>query len=81
MLELRTPDGYTWTVFGRLTPGIALARERETAGTQLVPQFSTQTGAAYEQGRISVAGDLAYNRGRAGDYNSFAANLRLSIRP
>ena len=81
LLELRTPDGYTWTVFGRITPGVALASERETVGTQLVPQFGTEAGAVYEKGRVSVAGDVAYNRGRAGDYHSFAANLRLSIRP
>ncbi|MFC1640125.1 tetratricopeptide repeat protein [Gemmatimonadota bacterium] len=81
LFELRTPDGNVWTVFGRVTPGVALARERDVAGTQFVPQFSTEAGAAYEKGRISVAGDVAYNRGRAGDYNSFAANLRLSIRP
>lgn len=80
LLELRTLAGDTWTVFGRLTPGVALARERETAGTQFVPQFSTEAGAAYEKGRISIAGDVAYNRGRAGDYHSFAANLRMSIR-
>lgn len=80
LLELRTPDGQAWTVFGRLTPGVALANERETAGTQFVPQFSTEAGAAYEKGRISIAGDVAYNRGRAGDYHSFAANLLLSIR-
>jgi hypothetical protein len=81
LLELRTPDGYTWTVFGRLTPGVAVASERATAGTQFVPQFSTEAGAVYEKGRVSLAGDVAYNRGRAGDYNSFAANLRMSIRP
>lgn len=81
VLELRTPDGNPWTVFGRLTPGVALAREREIAGAQLVPQLSTETGAAYEKGRISLAGDVGYNRARAGDYHSFVANLRFSIKP
>ncbi len=81
LLELRTPEGDTWFVFGRLTPGVALACEREIAGTQLVPQFGTEAGAGYEAGRISVETDLGYYRGRAGDYNSFAASLRLSIRP
>lgn len=81
VLEARTPDGGSWAVFGRFTPGVALARERETEGIQFVPQLGTATGAAYETGRITLESDIAYFRGRAGDYNSFAANLRLLIRP
>jgi hypothetical protein len=80
-LELRTPEGETWFAFGRLTPGFALARERETPGNQLVPQFGTEAGAGYETGRFRLETDVGYYRGRAGDYNSLAANLRLSIRP
>jgi hypothetical protein len=68
-------------MFGRVTPGFALARERETPGTQWVPQFGTEGGAGYEAGRLSVETDLGYYRGRAGDYNSVAANIRVSIRP
>jgi len=81
LLEVRTPDGEKWFILGRLTPGFALARERETPGTQWVPQFGTEVGAGYEAGRISVETDVGYYRGRAGDYNSLAANLRISIRP
>jgi len=81
LLELRTPEGETWFVFGRLTPGFALARERETPGTQWVPQFGTEAGMAYEAGQFLIEADVGYYRGRAGDYNSLAANLRLSIRP
>jgi Flp pilus assembly protein TadD len=81
LLELRTPEGDTWFVFGRLTPGFALARERDTPGNQLVPQFGTEAGAGYQTGRLKLETDVGYYRGRAGDYNSLAANLRLSIRP
>jgi hypothetical protein len=80
-MELRTPEGETWFVFGRLTPGFALARERETPGTQWVPQFGSEAGAGYEAGQFSIEADVGYYRGRAGDYNSLAANLRFSIRP
>lgn len=81
MLELRTIDGNTWTAFGRFVPGVALAQERDAVGTQLVPQITTEAGAAYEIERFSLEADVAYNRGRSGDYHSFAANLRLSIKP
>jgi tetratricopeptide (TPR) repeat protein len=81
LIELRTPEGERWFVFGRLTPGFALARERETSGTQWVPQFATEAGAGHDVGRFTVEADVGYYRGRAGDYNSLAANLRLSIRP
>jgi len=79
--EARTPEGETWFVFGRLTPGVALANERDTPGTEWVPQLGTEAGAGYETGMFLVEADAGYYRGRAGDYDSFAANLRFSIRP
>jgi tetratricopeptide (TPR) repeat protein len=81
VMELKTPAGETWLVYCRLTPGVALARERTTAGPQLVPQFGSEAGAAYEKGRLSLGADAAYYRGRAGGYNSVVANLRMSVRP
>lgn len=81
ILELRSVAADPWLLFARLTPGFALAREREVVRTQLVPQFGSVAGAEYEKDRFSLEADVAYYRGRAGEYNSLAANLSLSIRP
>ena len=81
VLEARTSDATRWTAFGRLTPGVALARERTTIGSRIVPQFGTEAGVRYETERTLFVAGLAYLRGRAGGYNSLAGDVRLSIRP
>jgi tetratricopeptide (TPR) repeat protein len=79
-LEARTRPASAWQLYGRLTPGVGLVRERIVGGLDLVPQLATEAGVGYESPRIVFAGGLAYLRGREGEYNSFGANVSLAVR-
>ena len=62
----RTISG--WDVYGRLTGGAGLVRERNANASNLVAQFSTEAGVRYDTRRITFNGALAYLRGRAHQY-------------
>jgi len=79
-MELRTPPETKWQLRARVSPGFAVANERDLSGTQVVLQFGTELGVGYRVGNVSFESDIGYNRGRAGDYRSLTANFRLSIR-
>jgi tetratricopeptide (TPR) repeat protein len=79
-IEARTRSVSDWELYGRVTPGVGLVRERVASGFEFVPQLSTEAGAAYESRRIAFSAGLAYLRGREGAYNSFGANVSLGIK-
>jgi len=74
----RSPDG--WDLYGRVTPGLGLVRERLATGFELVPQLATEAGAAYDSRRFAFSAGLGYLRGREGRYNSFGANASLGVK-
>ncbi|MDH3568925.1 MAG: hypothetical protein OER89_01945, partial [Gemmatimonadota bacterium] len=78
--EARSPTAGVWNVYGRVTPGVGLVKERTAAGLDLVPQLATEAGVGYDTPRIAFMAGLAYLRGREGEYNSLGANVSLGIR-
>jgi hypothetical protein len=79
-LEARSPRAGDWEVYGRVTPGVGLVRERTVAEFDLVPQLATEAGVGYDTSRVLFAASLAYLRGREGAYNSLGANVSLGVR-
>lgn len=79
-LEARARPTGAWNVYGRVTGGAGLVRERTATGLDLVPQFSGEAGITYDTRRLFLTGGLAYLRGREGAYDSFGANLSLGVR-
>ncbi|KPJ89249.1 MAG: hypothetical protein AMS18_12610 [Gemmatimonas sp. SG8_17] len=67
-------------LYGRITPGLALMKERAAGTLDLEPQLGTEGGVGYETDRIVFRTDVMYLRGREGDYNSFGANMVLAIK-
>jgi Flp pilus assembly protein TadD len=78
--EARSPATGVWDVYGRVTPGIGLVKERTATELDFVPQLATEAGVGYETPRIAFMAGLAYLRGREGAYNSLGANVSLGIR-
>ncbi len=79
-LGLRTKPQNHWSGYIRFTPGLALVNERATDGIELVPQFASEAGASWETERIRFRTDLAYLRGREGDYNSLGLTAVFSVK-
>ncbi|UCG86518.1 MAG: tetratricopeptide repeat protein [Gemmatimonadota bacterium] len=78
--ELSAVPRSRWNLHVRLTPGVALSNERDGPGPRWVPQLTSEAGILVDTRRFLVTGDLAYLRGREGDYNSFGANLRFAVK-
>ncbi len=64
----------------RITPGMALMKERANGTLDLVPQLGTEGGVGYETDRISFQADAMYLLGREGDYSSLGAKIQLAIK-
>ncbi len=81
MLELRTPpERGPLALYLRGTPGIALARERESTGVERVGQFEAEAGLRYHRERFSLSADLFRGRGRDGGYTSRGFALGMEVR-
>jgi tetratricopeptide (TPR) repeat protein len=79
-IQLNTVPESAWRLYARVTPGVALDNERDSPGTEWVPQLASEAGIRFENRRFILAGDLAYLRGREGGYNSFGANLLFAVK-
>jgi hypothetical protein len=78
--EVRTRSVAPWSLYARITPGVALVNERGTTELSFIPQLGSEVGVGYESERILFGTDASYGRGREGDYHSYALNLRLAVR-
>jgi tetratricopeptide (TPR) repeat protein len=79
-LAASSPTDSPLQIYVRITPGMALMRERAAGSLDLVPQLGTEGGVGYETDRIAFRTDVTYLRGREGDYNSFGANIVFAIK-
>jgi tetratricopeptide (TPR) repeat protein len=64
----------------RITPGMALTKERAGGSLDLVPQLGTEAGFGYETDHIEFRTNVMYWQGREGDYSSFGANIAFAIK-
>jgi hypothetical protein len=82
LLELRTPTptpSSRFSAYVRATPGIALARERDTVGSIWAEQFESEAGLRIRSGSMAVTLEGFFARGRAGEYTSNGLSVGLEL--
>ncbi len=79
-VELAVPRDRGWTGWARLSPGVALARERDLPTSEWVPQLSASGGVRYLGDGATLDADIFHARGREGEYRSLGFSLGLTVR-
>ena len=82
LFELRTPTPTPTSrlsAYVRATPGIALARERDTVGEVWVRQLESEAGFRIRSGSFAIAVDGFFARGRAGEYTSHGVSIGVEV--
>jgi hypothetical protein len=79
-VQLRRDISSSWTLSGRLGPGVALIDERGVNGSDVVPHVSAEAGVRREGARFWTALDLFYYQGQFDGYRTYGARLTLSAR-
>jgi cytochrome c-type biogenesis protein CcmH/NrfG len=79
-LDLHTAPVNQWRAYARLTPGLALVDERTASGVDLVPQLSSEAGLSLDTDRLRFNTDVAFLRGREGEYNSFFLTAVFTVK-
>jgi hypothetical protein len=70
----------TWSLSGRLGPGVALIDERGAGGSDWVPHVSAEAGVRREGSHFWTAFDLFYYQGQFDGYRTYGARFTLSAR-
>jgi tetratricopeptide (TPR) repeat protein len=79
-VQLRRDISSSWTLSGRLGPGVALIDERRVTGSDVVPHVSAEAGVRREGARFWTALDVFYYQGQFDGYRTYGARLTLSAR-